>query len=68
MRELRLNAIKNQILSLRGGKGEGNETVPDSKQYGTLRELYEKNLQRLREWTSSNKYPEKVRSFYSSCK
>lgn len=65
---MRLKSIISQVLSFRGGSPKPNEAIPDVKHYNALREIYEKNMKKIKteEWTSS--YTEKVQSFYPSCK
>ena len=65
---MRLRSIINQVLSFRGGSPKTNETIPDIKHYNALREIYEKNMKKIKneDWTAS--YTEKVQSFYPSCK
>lgn len=66
-RELRLNAIRDAILELRGGGGGGvdvNETMPSTR---GLKELFENHKSMIPN-APSNSYTEKVQSFFPSCR
>lgn len=67
-KEMRLKSIISQVLSIRGGTPKPNETIPDIKHFNALKDIYEKNMKRIKtdDWTAS--YTEKAQSFYPSCK